>query len=90
MRDGRPVFLLHPSAFILLLKLHFLAMKLTVNGDSREVDVGETARTLVQRYGLDPQKVAVELNRRLLKSDRYDEPLKEGDEIEIVTFVGGG
>jgi sulfur carrier protein len=70
--------------------LHFLAMKLTVNGDSREVEVGETARTLVQRYGLDPQKVAVELNRRLLKSDRYDEPLKDGDEVEIVTFVGGG
>jgi thiamine biosynthesis protein ThiS len=65
-------------------------MKLTVNGDPREIPDGETARALVQRYGLDPQKVAIELNRRLLKSDRYDEPLKNGDEVEIVTFVGGG
>jgi thiamine biosynthesis protein ThiS len=32
----------------------------------------------------------VELNRRLLRSDRYDTLLKEGDEVEIVTFVGGG
>ena len=65
-------------------------MHLTVNGDPREVEAGETARSLVQRYGLDPQKVAIELNRRLLKSERYDELLKDGDEVEIVTFVGGG
>ena len=47
-------------------------------------------RSLLGKRGLSPNKVAIELNRRLLKSDRYDQPLKEGDEIEIVTFVGGG
>jgi len=36
-----------------------------------------------------PEKVAIELNRRLVKSDRYDAMLNAGDEIEIVTFVGG-
>ena len=47
-------------------------------------------RTLVQRFSLVPEKVAIELNRRLIRSDKYDQPLKDGDEVEIVTFVGGG
>lgn len=65
-------------------------MNVTVNGDARDLPDGETVRALVVRYHLDPAKVAVELNRRLLKSERYDEPLKDGDKVEIVTFVGGG
>jgi sulfur carrier protein len=65
-------------------------MKLTVNGDERELPQGETIRTLVLRYNLKPEKVAIELNRRLVRASGYDTPLKEGDEVEIVTFVGGG
>ena len=34
--------------------------------------------------------VALELNRRLVRSEKYDTPLKDGDEVAIVTFVGGG
>jgi len=34
--------------------------------------------------------VAIELNRRLVRSEKYDTALSPGDEIEIVTFVGGG
>jgi thiamine biosynthesis protein ThiS len=49
-----------------------------------------TVRQLVEGRGLSVQKVAVELNRRLLRAERYDTPLKEADEVEIVTFVGGG
>ena len=65
-------------------------MTVTVNGEPRDVPDGETVRTLVERYQLTPDKVAIELNRRLLRADRYDAALKEGDEVEIVTFVGGG
>jgi len=65
-------------------------MKVTVNGDARDLPEGETVRTLVQRFSLVPEKVAIELNRRLIRSDKYDQPLKDGDEVEIVTFVGGG
>jgi thiamine biosynthesis protein ThiS len=65
-------------------------MHVKVNGDARELPDGETVRAVIVRYNLDPAKVAVELNRRLLKSDRYDQPLKDADEVEIVTFVGGG
>lgn len=65
-------------------------MQVKVNGDARELPEGETVRALVMRFNLTPDKVAVELNRRLLRGDKYDTALKEGDEVEIVTFVGGG
>jgi sulfur carrier protein len=65
-------------------------MKITVNGEPVEIESGETVRTLLARRNLSPDKVAIELNRRLLRSERYDQPLNEGDTIEIVTFVGGG
>jgi thiamine biosynthesis protein ThiS len=65
-------------------------MNVTVNGEQRDLPPGETVRSLVARYNLTPDKVAIELNRRLLQSARYDTVLQDGDEVEIVTFVGGG
>lgn len=65
-------------------------MTIQVNGQPTPLEPGESVRTLLAKRSLSPDKVAVELNRRLLPSERYDEPLKEGDQIEIVTFVGGG
>lgn len=65
-------------------------MKVTVNGEERDLPDGTTLRELVKQFNLTPEKVALELNRRLVKSEKYDTGLKEGDEVEIVTFVGGG
>jgi len=65
-------------------------VKIRVNGDEREVPEGQTLRALVESHNLKPEKVAIELNRRLARADKYDSPLKDGDEVEIVTFVGGG
>ena len=65
-------------------------MKVTVNGQERNLKDGLTVRQLIEEHKLSPAKVAVELNRRLIRSDRYETPLKTGDEVEIVTFVGGG
>lgn len=65
-------------------------MNVSVNGEPRDLPPGETIRALVARYNLSPDKVAIELNRRLLRSDKYDTLLNDGDQIEIVTFVGGG
>lgn len=63
---------------------------LKVNGEAREVADGTTIRALVEQFNLQPEKVAIELNRRLIRSEKYDTPLNNGDEVEIVTFVGGG
>jgi sulfur carrier protein len=65
-------------------------MKMKVNGDEREVPDGTTIRALVEQFQLVPEKVAIELNRRLIRADKYDTSLQSGDEVEIVTFVGGG
>ena len=65
-------------------------MQLKINGQDREVADQLTLRALVMQFNLIPEKVAIELNRRLMRSDKYDTILKAGDEIEIVTFVGGG
>jgi thiamine biosynthesis protein ThiS len=65
-------------------------MTITVNGEAREVGEGITVRALLTDSKLTPEKVAVELNRRLLRTEKYDTPLQAGDAVEIVTFVGGG
>jgi len=65
-------------------------MQITVNGDARDIPEGETVRSLIARYNLTVDKVAIELNRRLLRSEKYDTILQNGDQVEIVTFVGGG
>jgi thiamine biosynthesis protein ThiS len=65
-------------------------MLIKVNGQDREVSDGTTVQALLEQSKLAPTKVAVELNRRLLRTERYAESLKPGDEVEIVTFVGGG
>ncbi|HEY8667996.1 MAG TPA: sulfur carrier protein ThiS [Tepidisphaeraceae bacterium] len=65
-------------------------MKLIVNGQQREVDGPLSILQLIEQFNTTPQKVAVELNRRLIRAEKYDTMLTDGDEVEIVTFVGGG
>ena len=65
-------------------------MQLKVNGQHRDLPDGLTVAALIDQHQLTPDKVAIELNRRLLRSAKYDTILKDGDEVEIVTFVGGG
>jgi thiamine biosynthesis protein ThiS len=65
-------------------------MKVIVNAADQQVADGTTVRSLLADMNLRPEKVAIELNRKLLRSGQYDQPLKDGDRLEIVTFVGGG
>ena len=65
-------------------------MTITVNGNEQDTTDGTTVHDLIAQHQLTPQKVAIELNRRLLRTEKYDTVLKAGDEVEIVTFVGGG
>jgi sulfur carrier protein len=65
-------------------------MTLLLNGDPRQAGEGTTIASLLAELKLTPDKVAVELNRRLVRADKYDTPLKSGDAVEVVTFVGGG
>lgn len=66
------------------------AMTVQVNGTDEDLPDGTTVRQLIERHNLTPEKVAVELDRRLIRASQYDTLLKPGDQVEIVTFVGGG
>jgi len=67
-------------------------MRVTINGDLQEVpDTCATIRDLLAHLQLDQKIVVVEHNRRILqKEDHASSELKEGDQIELVHFVGGG
>lgn len=70
--------------------LYNASMQVTVNGQPEELPEGLSVLELIARHNLTPERVAVELNRRLLRTAKYDTPLKANDQVEIVTFVGGG
>ena len=66
-------------------------MTVVVNGDEREVAASAVVADLVAHLDLKPERVAVELNRRILKRQQWGSTLlSEGDKVEIVHFVGGG
>lgn len=66
-------------------------MRLTVNGEEREVADGSTVADLVRALELRPETVAVERNRSLVPRAQHTECLlAEGDSLEVVTLVGGG
>lgn len=65
-------------------------MRLKVNGDQLET-MAETVEGLIGEFKLEPKGVAVEVNMAIVKKADYGSfRLKEGDEVEIVSFVGGG
>ena len=66
-------------------------MRLTVNGEHRDVpDVG-TVSELLAAFKLENKILVVELNRAIIDRNSYgDTKLKDGDQVEIVHFVGGG
>jgi len=64
---------------------------ITVNGEHRRVAGGLTLAQLASELGLAPEKVAVERNLEVVPRSTLAQVLVEdGDEIEIVHFVGGG
>jgi thiamine biosynthesis protein ThiS len=66
-------------------------MTLTINGESRNFDNLSTLADLIDVLGLKGDRVAVELNRNIVsRTDWPTTPLKEGDKLEVVHFVGGG
>ena len=66
-------------------------LSITLNGEPRSLADGLTIAGLVADIGLNPAKVAVERNRTIVpRSTLADVLLADGDELEIVHFVGGG
>jgi thiamine biosynthesis protein ThiS len=66
-------------------------MQLRVNGEVRDAPQGANLARALAFWEIDPRKVAVEHNRVIVPRSTYGSlALAEGDELEIVHFVGGG
>jgi thiamine biosynthesis protein ThiS len=66
-------------------------MKLHINGEERTFESPLTLAGLVERLGMKSDRVAVELNREIAPRNSWSETnLNDGDQLEIVHFVGGG
>jgi len=64
---------------------------IVVNGEPHSTAEGQTVLGLLHQLQLDPARVAVELDRRIVKQPLWpDTILRPGAELEIVQFVGGG
>lgn len=66
-------------------------LSIRVNGEHRRVRAGMSLLELAGELGLEPAKVAVERNMIVVPRSTLGQVLVEdGDDLEIVTFVGGG
>jgi len=66
-------------------------VSITVNGEHKRVTAGLTIRQLAEELGLVPEKIAVERNLEVVPRSTLGEVIvDDGDELEIVHFVGGG
>jgi thiamine biosynthesis protein ThiS len=66
-------------------------IEVAINGETRSIPPGQTIRQLLESLALDPARVAVELDRRIVKPhDWAATRIAGGARLEIVQFVGGG
>jgi sulfur carrier protein len=66
-------------------------LQLQINGEAREVADELKLSELVDELSLAPERVAIELNQKVVRRNQWAETtLADDDRIEIVHFVGGG
>jgi thiamine biosynthesis protein ThiS len=66
-------------------------MTITLNGEKKQMPDGITVLGLLEFLKIQRQRVAVELNLEIVKKDVYSTtPVKEGDCLEVVSFMAGG
>jgi sulfur carrier protein len=66
-------------------------MQIVVNGERREVAAGTTVSALLAELGVHSGPVAVERNKAIVpRAQHADTTLCDGDQLEVVQFVGGG
>ena len=66
-------------------------LSVTVNGEPRQIAAGSTIAAMLRELGIDPARVAVERNLSIVPRSTLDEvEVTDGDQFEVVHFVGGG
>ena len=68
-----------------------MSIDIVINGEPQATAEGQTILGLLHQLQLDPARVAVELDRRIVKKPHWNDTiLSSGAQVEIVQFVGGG
>lgn len=68
-----------------------LILKLFINGELKELGDGLSLEELIQQLGVRKETVVAEVNRRIIQREqRVECKLSEGDQVELIQFVGGG
>jgi sulfur carrier protein len=66
-------------------------MRIQLNGEDREVAASATLAALIASLGMQADRIAVELNGDIVQRGKWAEtPVRDGDKLEVVHFVGGG
>jgi thiamine biosynthesis protein ThiS len=66
-------------------------VRITLNGDPYDLDQPLSVQELLERLQIDPRRVAVEHNLVIVRRAAFAATLiGDGDQVEIVNFVGGG
>jgi thiamine biosynthesis protein ThiS len=67
------------------------SIEVVLNGEPRRVSPGLTLADLLRHLQIDPERVAVELDRRIVRRTEWaSTAVMAGAQIEVVHFVGGG
>jgi thiazole synthase len=68
-----------------------VSVAIRINGEQRRVSGGVSVAVMLREIGVDPAKVAVERNLEIVPRSALGEvQISDGDQYEIVHFVGGG
>lgn len=68
-----------------------MPMRITINGETRELPEGATLAALLEQLDLAGRRVAFEVNGAIVpRSARDAHRLADGDRVEVVTAIGGG
>jgi len=65
-------------------------MNIIINGENKEFKSKITLLELLKELDLSDKPIVVELNKEIIIKEKYNKELFSGDNLEIVTFVGGG
>ncbi len=66
-------------------------MRITLNGEAREVTEGHSVASLLADLGIQAERVAVELNLKIVDRQAFTgTSLSDGDRVEVIGFIGGG
>jgi sulfur carrier protein len=66
-------------------------MQISCNGQQREVEADMSLASMLDRLNLPADSVVAEINMKIIDRDQYETTrLQEGDQVELIRFVGGG